>query len=90
MREQHRAHRAVHCVRQPVRWAIVADSGDLVRRGGEVNLSDMHDRLHYEMGDGREHEPLKLMDPDGARHDIISVNWDDRHGEWVIVTDVDQ
>ena len=52
-----------------------------------MRLDDLHARLEYERGAGRDGEDIVIMVPGGATYEILSVNWDDEMGLWVIVGD---
>ena len=55
--------------------------------GGIVNLDDLHALLEYEQGAGLDGKEIVIMVPGGATFEILSVNWDDETGRWVIVGD---
>lgn len=50
-----------------------------------MQLITVYDRIAHERGEGREYEPVRILTPDGERYEILSVNWDDDAGEWVII-----
>lgn len=50
-----------------------------------MELIAIYDRINHERGGGKEYEQVKIMTPDGERYDILSVNWDEDAGEWVII-----
>jgi hypothetical protein len=50
-----------------------------------MELDTLYRRLEHEQGAELDGEQVKIMTPDGERFDILSVNWDDEAGEWVIV-----
>jgi hypothetical protein len=52
-----------------------------------MDLDGLYRRLEYEQGAEKDDKPVKLMDSDGNRFEILSVNWDDGQQEWVIVGD---
>jgi hypothetical protein len=45
------------------------------------------DRLEYERGSDHEDDEVLLMTPTGRRYEILSLNWDDKHGHWVLIGD---
>ena len=50
-----------------------------------MELEDLIRRLEYERGGEHENSEVVIMTPDGYRYGILSVNWDDEHGQWVII-----
>jgi hypothetical protein len=51
-----------------------------------MDLDTLHWRVvdEYAERDDRVSKPVKIMTPDGQRFDILSLNWDDEAGEWVL------
>jgi hypothetical protein len=52
-----------------------------------MNLRSLAERLDYELGEEHEHEDVLLMTPSGRRFEILSLNWDDERGHWVLIGD---
>lgn len=52
-----------------------------------MDLSGLLRRLEHEVGGDRDQQEILIMGPDGVPYEILSVNWDDAAGHWVIVGD---
>lgn len=50
-----------------------------------MDLGKLLDRLECERGGEHEHDEVLMMTPGGRRYEVLSLNWDDDYGHWVIV-----
>lgn len=50
-----------------------------------MDLNTLYLRLEHEQGAEQDDKPIKILIPGGRRFEILSVNWDDDAGEWVII-----
>lgn len=52
-----------------------------------MDLETLARRLDYELGEERERKEVLVLSPGGRRYDLLSLNWDDEHGHWLLVTE---
>jgi hypothetical protein len=50
-----------------------------------MDLETLYLRLQDEQGEYLDRKEVKIMTPGGKRFDILSLNWDEKAGEWVII-----
>ena len=50
-----------------------------------MDLESLFWVFDHQRDTGKEGKTIKIMGPDGARYDVLSLSWDRDEEEWVIV-----
>ncbi len=50
-----------------------------------LELETVLARLEHERGGPHGRDEVLLLTPDGGRYELLSLNWDDEHGHWVLI-----